>query len=87
MGCIEIKCADRVLGKGGREEDGELALRPGSLLQSVFVGRDCNVGLFHSGINQSKMGLLWCSSSSPAIDTLALCTQGWQKAGTGSSAG
>ena len=48
---------------------------------------DGNVGLFHSGINQSKMGLRWGSSSSPAVAVLALQIQGWWGASTGSWAG
>ena len=38
---MRIEHGDGVMGEGGREEDGELALRQaGSLLHAVFVGRE-----------------------------------------------
>lgn len=38
---MRVEHGDRVVGEGGREEDGELALRQaGSFLHSMFVGRE-----------------------------------------------
>lgn len=72
-----------VVGEGGREEDGEVARRQaGSLWHPMFVGRE--IVMWGCGINQSKMGLPWGSSSSAATAVLALHTQGWQGASAGS---
>lgn len=41
MGCTRIEHSSRVVGQGGGEEDGELALRQaGSLLHPTFAGRE-----------------------------------------------
>lgn len=77
---------------GGRGRQGKgwgAGAEPGRLPLASHVGRkgDCNMGLFHSGINHSKMGLPWGSSSFPAIAVLVLHTQSWQGASTGSWAG
>lgn len=41
MGCLRIEHSDGVVGEGGREKDGELALRrAGSLLHPMLVGRE-----------------------------------------------